>query len=79
MRAFKLVIPTALLAAGFFVCTTASYGTPEYTKKEKKNCTFCHSKVAPKDKVLMKDEKNLTGAGKYYAAHNHSFQGYTGK
>jgi hypothetical protein len=74
MRAFKLMIPTAFLAAGFLVCTTASYGTPEYSKKEKKGCTFCHSQVKPADKELMK--KNLTDAGKFYSEHNHSLDGY---
>ena len=77
MRAFKLAIPTALLAVGFLVCTTASYGTPEYAKKEKKGCNFCHSTVKPADKELMK--KSLTEAGKYYSEHNHSLDGYTGK
>jgi hypothetical protein len=77
MRAFKLAIPTALLAVGFLVCTTASYGTPEYAKKEKKGCNFCHSTVKPTDKELMK--KSLTDAGKYYAGHDHSLDGYTGK
>jgi hypothetical protein len=67
MRAFKLVAPTALLAAGFLVCTTASYGTPDYAKKEKKGCNFCHTTVKPADKELMK--KSLTDAGKYYAEH----------
>ena len=75
MRAFKLVLPAALLAAGFLVCTTASYGTQEYAKKEKKGCNFCHSKVAPADKELMK--KSLTDAGKYYSSHDHSLEGYT--
>ncbi len=74
MRAFKLVLPAALLAARFLVCTTASYGTPDYAKKEKKGCNFCHSKVAPTDKELMK--KSLTDAGKYYQSHDHSLEGY---
>jgi len=77
MRAIKLMLPTALLAAGFLICTTASYGTPEYAKKEKKSCNFCHSQMKPTDKELMK--KSLTDAGKYYAGHNHSLDGYTEK
>jgi hypothetical protein len=67
MRALKLVVPTALLVAGFLVCTTASYGTAEYAKKEKKACTFCHTQVKPSDKELMKT--SLTDAGKYYKEH----------
>lgn len=77
MRAIKLVVPTALLAVGFLVCTTASYGTPEYAKKEKKSCNFCHTQIKPADKELMK--KSLSPAGKYYQEHNHSLDGYTEK
>jgi cytochrome c553 len=75
MRALKLVVPAALLAAGFLVCTTASYGTPEFAKKEKKACTFCHGKVEGKENM----PKNLTDAGKYYQSHNHSLDGYQPK
>ena len=76
MRSLKLVVPSVLLTAGFLVCTTASYGTPEYMKKEKKACTFCHVKVSS-DKTEM--AKNQTDAGKYYKEHDHSLVGYTAK
>lgn len=76
MRAMKWVLPTALLTVGFLVCTTASYGTPEFAKKEKKSCNFCHTTVKPADKELMK--KSLTDAGKYYEEHK-SLEGYTPK
>jgi cytochrome c553 len=75
MRALKLVIPSTLLMAGFLVCTTASYGTPEYAKKEKKTCTFCHGKIEGKEAM----PKNLNDAGKYYKEHSHSLDGYTAK
>ena len=75
MRSLKLIVPAGLLMAGFLVCTTASYGTQEYAKKEKKSCTFCHAKVEAKDNM----PKNLTDAGKYYQSHNHSLDGYKGK
>ena len=74
MRTMKLVLPAAILAAGFLVCTTATYGKAEYAKKEKKACTFCHGKVGT-DKEVMNN--NLTDAGKYYKAHDHSLDGYT--
>ena len=67
MRAIKWIVPSALLTIGFLVCTTASYGTQEFAKKEKKGCTFCHSQVKPADKELMK--KSLNDAGKYYQEH----------
>ena len=75
MRALKVAIPAVILAAGFLVCSTASYGTPAYAKKEGKTCTFCHAKVASKDEM----PKNLTEAGKYYQSHNHSLDGYQPK
>src|SRR5579872_4696143 len=76
MRVLKLVVPSAILMVGFLVCTTASYGTQDYAKKEKKACTFCHVKMVP-DKTEM--AKNQTDAGKYYKEHSHSLDGYTGK
>jgi hypothetical protein len=76
MRALKSVIPAVLLGAGMLVCVTSSYATSEFAKKEKKSCTFCHSKVTPADKEAMK--KSLTDAGKYYQSHK-SLEGYTEK
>ena len=44
MRALKLVLPAGVVAAGMLICTTASYGTPDYMKKEKKtSCMACHA------------------------------------
>ena len=67
----KIALPAVILAGGFLVCTTTSYGKPEYMKSTKKACTFCHvdSKAKPKE---------LTAAGKYYAEHK-SLDGYTEK
>jgi len=80
MRALKVVLPAAVLTAGFLICTTASYGTPDYAKKEKKGCTFCHAKLEPmKDGKSEAMLKNLNEAGTYYKDHNHSLDGYTPK
>ncbi len=67
----KVTLPALILAGGFLVCTTTSYGKPEYVKITKKACTFCHvdAKTKPKE---------LTAAGKYYAEHK-SLDGYTEK
>ena len=67
MRALKLVLPAVCLLTGFLVCTTASYGTAEYAKKEKKKCVDCHAKMVP-DKAEM--AKNLNDAGKEYQKAN---------
>ena len=55
----------AAIASGFFL--SMAQAKPEYTKKEKKGCTFCHVKMGSKD---------LTAAGKYYKEHDHSLEGY---
>lgn len=71
MRTFlKLSLPGAILAAGMLLNTTASFAKPEYTKKEKKACTYCHTSAGSKE---------LNDAGKYYAAHDHSLEGYSDK
>jgi hypothetical protein len=77
MRALKLVVPAALLMTGFLICTTATYGKPEYAKAEKKGCNFCHSKVEPANKEGM--AKNLNEAGTYYKEHDHKLDGYVPK
>jgi hypothetical protein len=47
------------------VCSTASYGKPEYAKKENiKSCTTCHSKMGAKPE--------LNEYGKCYQDNNHS-------
>ena len=66
MSHLKITLPAAILLGGFLVCSTVGYGKPEYTKKEKKACTFCHTAQASKD---------LNDAGKYYQEHK-SLDGY---
>ncbi|HWB85426.1 MAG TPA: hypothetical protein VG675_14885 [Bryobacteraceae bacterium] len=68
MRALKLVLPMAILAAGF-LSVAATYAKPEYAKKEKRSCKFCHYDSKP-------GSSDLTAAGKYYRDHGHSLQGY---
>ena len=63
MRAIKVALPAAILMAGFLLCTSATYGKPEYAKKEKQSCTYCHVKAGAKD---------MTDTGKCYWANDHS-------
>lgn len=65
MKTLKLIIPAAILGAGFLICTTASYGTPAYAKKEGKSCVYCHASAA------KKDEPNLNDTGKCYQKNDH--------
>ena len=71
MSHLKVALPTVILLGGFLVCSTASYGKPEYTKSTKKACATCHvdSKAKPKE---------LTDAGKYFAEHK-NLDGYKEK
>jgi len=72
MRMFKVVLPAAILMGFTLIVSTASYGKPEYAKKEGKQCNFCHGKMGSKEEIM----KNFTDAGKYYSEHNHSLDGY---
>jgi len=71
MSHLKVTLPTAILLGGFLVCSTASYGKPEYTKSTKKACTTCHVDA-------QKAPKELKDAGKYFAVFL-THAGYTEK
>jgi hypothetical protein len=54
MKTLKLALPAAILMAGFILCTSASYGKPEYAKKEatkdgNRPCVYCHVALGKKD------------------------------
>ena len=67
MRSWKLILPVAIVASGFIFCTTATYGKPEYQKKENlKSCNACHAKAA------TKDNPNLNDLGTCYQKNDHS-------
>ena len=63
LRVLAIIVPVALLLAQF------AAGTPEYTKKENKQCVYCHTAMGKPD---------LNDAGKYYKAH-HTLEGYVEK
>ncbi len=70
MTKWKVALPAAVLAAGFMICTTSSYGTPAYAKKEAKTvgegakaCPYCHTMPANKT--------NLNATGKCYQTNGH--------
>lgn len=70
MKVFKFAAPALVLVLGMTVFPTKSFGKAEYAKKEKKGCTFCHTKAGSKD---------LNDAGTYYKDHEHSLEGYKAK
>ena len=63
IRALAITGSVALLFLPF------ALGTPEYTKKESKQCIYCHTAVGKPD---------LNEAGKYYKSH-HTLEGYVEK
>ena len=63
MRVMKVALPAAILMTGFLLCTSATYGKPEYSKKEKQACVYCHTKMGSKD---------LNDTGKCYQENDHS-------
>ncbi len=69
MSVLKLAIPATVLLAGFLFCTSITYGTPDYAKKEKKACTYCHTKVSS-EKAEMAKSLNTTGT--CYKDNDHS-------
>lgn len=71
MRKFaRLLVAGSLLGTGLLINLNIGSAKPEYTKKEKKGCTYCH---------VAANSKELNDAGKYYAAHDHSLEGYEEK
>ena len=69
LKILKNVIPAAVLTSGLlWTGVTPSYAKPEYATKEGKACIFCH---------VTESGAELNDAGKYYAAHDHSLEGYT--
>ena len=64
MSKIKIALPAAILAGGFLLCTTASYGTTEYQKQTKKACGYCHTQAAPKKGDPKAND--MKDAGKYF-------------
>jgi len=61
----NISLATAIILGGLAL-STVSYGKAEYTKKEGKGCTFCHTAAGKKD---------LNDVGKCYGEHGHSLEG----
>lgn len=67
MRTFlELTLFTGLLTAALCFDAGTSWAKPEYSRRTKKDCNFCHPP----------DSWNLNDAGKYYRDHKYSLQGY---
>ncbi|HLG98372.1 MAG TPA: hypothetical protein VKX49_18795 [Bryobacteraceae bacterium] len=65
-RLLNFGVPSAILLCGLIVSSPfTSFGKTEYTKKEGKGCTYCHTAAGKKD---------LNDVGKCYAEHGHSLE-----
>jgi hypothetical protein len=62
----KISVPSIVVLGGLIVYSPFSFGKTEYTKKEGKGCTYCHTAAGKKD---------LNDIGKCYAEHGHSLEG----
>lgn len=62
----KLLAPAVILAAGLLLSVRISPAKPEYTRRTKRDCEFCHPP----------DSRKLTPAGEYYREHGNSLEGY---
>lgn len=61
----RVTVGSALILGGLVLSSSFSFGKTEYTKKEGKGCTYCHTAAGKKD---------LNDVGKCYAEHNHSLE-----
>ncbi|MBI3949331.1 MAG: hypothetical protein HY314_02590 [Acidobacteria bacterium] len=69
-KLISLISAAAILAVS--VAMPGTYAKPDYAKKEKQSCKYCHSTNKP-------SKENLNEAGKYYRDHDHSLKGYQQK
>lgn len=69
MRTLRILLPASIALAGLLLPMTMVQAKPEFSKKEKKGCVFCH---------VANGKKELNPAGDYYKE-KHTLKGYTPK
>ena len=65
-RYVPLLALPALAAAAILSSPGVSSAKPEYSRRTKKECGYCHPK----------DSWDINEAGKYFRDHNHSLEGF---
>jgi len=65
-RVLEILVAAGVFSSAFFFNTSIGSAKPEYARKTKKECSFCHPA----------DSWNLNDAGKYYRDHKYSLEGY---
>jgi hypothetical protein len=72
MRNLTWIPAAAVLAVGWLaILTKPASANPDWTKKERKQCVYCH--------IGAWDSGKYTEAGQYYKDHEYSFKGYVPK
>jgi hypothetical protein len=66
----KIARALAIFGVVAFLFSPFAKATPEFSKKESKQCVYCHTAVGKPD---------LNEAGKYYKAHDYSLEGFEKK
>ena len=62
----KWMISTLILTAGLVLSARISPAKPEYTRRTREDCEFCHPP----------NSRKLTPAGEYFRDHGDSLKGY---
>ena len=62
----RWIAPVGVLVAGLLLSAKISPAKPEYTRRTRKDCKFCHPP----------DSRKLTPAGEYFRDHGDSLNGY---
>jgi hypothetical protein len=65
-RYLALIAPAGLVVAAILFHPRAGAAKPEYSRRTKKECGFCHPK----------DSWDVNEAGRYFRDHQHSLEGY---
>ena len=65
-RLFEIVFIAGAFSSIFFFSASTGVAKPEYARRTRKECSFCHPP----------DSWNLKDAGKYYRDHHYSLKGY---
>lgn len=69
----KIAIATLAVAVGTWVCLTSInvHSKPQFSAKEKKGCTTCHTPAPPKPGAA---DKQLSDTGKCYKENGFSLE-----
>ena len=65
----RLIAPLGILILGMMLVPESTPAKPDYTRRTKKDCEFCHPP----------NSRDINEAGKYYQEHKNSLEGYKPK